>query len=305
VTAERGEGRLTRHGLEEYVSDCVLTLDHRVTEQLATRRLRVVKFRGSPHGANEVPFLIGQGGFSVVPVTSFELEHVASTETVSTGIPAMDAMLSGGGWYRGSTVMISGTSGTGKSTMAAHFADATCSRGERCLLLAFEEGERQIVRNMGAVGLDLRRWVDQGSLRIRASRPTQVGLESHLTTLYDEVERFAPDVVILDPITDFHALGTSIDIKSMLMRMVDYLKQRQITAAFTSLMSQEEPEDATISSLIDSWVQLRTVQCGSERQRTMFILKARGMGHSNEVRRYDITSHGVQILEPHPQELAG
>ncbi|MDP9073095.1 MAG: circadian clock protein KaiC [Actinomycetota bacterium] len=296
VTAERGEGSLTRHGMEEYVSDCVILLDHRVTEQLATRRLRIVKLRGSAHATGELPFLIGPGGFSVVPVSTFELHHPASDEVVSSGIQALDAMLGGGGWYRGSTTMVSGTSGTGKTTLAAHFAAAACARGERCLYLAFEEGERQIVRNMGSVGLDLGHWIAAGALCIQATRPTQAGLENHLTALYRQVEAFGPDVVVVDPITDFHSMGSSLDIKAMLMRMVDYLKQRQITAVFTSLISEQEPEDPTISSLIDSWVQLRHVQQGDQRQRVLYVLKARGMGHSNRVRRYEITSSGIDIL---------
>ncbi len=298
VTAERGEGAMTRNGLEEYVSDCVILLDHRVTEQLATRRLRVVKLRGSAHATGELPFLIGPSGFSVVPISTFELQHPASPEIVSTGIEALDGMLDRGGWYRGSTTMVSGTSGTGKTTVGAHFASAACARGERCLYLAFEEGERQILRNMASVGLDLARWVDEGNLRIRATRPTQTGLENHLTALYREVESFSPDVVVVDPITDFHSMGSSLDIKALLLRMVDYLKQRQVTALFTSLISEREPEDPTISSLIDSWVQLRLVQEGIERHRVLYVLKARGMGHSNEVRRYEITSSGIKVLPP-------
>ncbi|MDQ1393971.1 MAG: circadian clock protein KaiC [Acidimicrobiaceae bacterium] len=298
ITAERGDGSLTRHGIEEYVSDCVIVLDHRVTDQLATRRLRVVKLRGAQHLSGELPFLIGPGGFSVVPVSAFELHHPAPAEVVSTGVDALDEMLDRGGWYRGSTTLISGTSGTGKSTLAAHFAAAACARGERCLFLAFEEGELQILRNMGSVGLDLGQWVESDNLRIRATRPTQAGLENHLTALYREVESFRPDVVVVDPITDFHAMGSSLDIKAMLMRMVDYLKQRQITAVFTSLISEREPEDPTISSLIDSWVHVRHVQKINERQRVLYVLKARGMGHSNQVRRFELTSSGIKLLEP-------
>ena len=305
VTAERGDGSLTRHGIEEYVSDCVILLDHRITDQLATRRLRVVKLRGVPHATGEMPFLIGPTGFSVVPVSTFELHHPASPEVVSTGVDAIDRMLDRGGWYRGSTALISGTSGTGKTTLAAHFVVAACARGERCLYLAFEEGERQILRNMASVGLDLGRWVESGNLRIRATRPTQAGLENHLTALDREVESFLPDVVVVDPITDFHAMGSSLDIKSMLLRMVDFLKQRQITAVFTSLISEREPEDPTISSLIDSWVQLRHEQNGNKRQRVLYVLKARGMGHSNEVRRFEMTSSGIRLLEPEPGVSVG
>jgi circadian clock protein KaiC len=298
VTAERGDGAITRHGLEEYVSDCVITLDNRVEQQLAVRRIRVVKLRGSSHGNNEYPFLINPTGFSVVPVSSFDLLHPASTETVSTGVEGLDAMLSGGGWYRGSTTMISGESGTAKTTLAAHFADAACRSGERCLYLAFEESEAQIVRNMASVGLDLARRIKQKRLRIHATRPTQSGLESHLTELYAQVESFRPDVVVLDPITDFTGIGTSVDVKAMLMRIVDYLKSNGITAVFTSLQHEHSPvDDPTISSLIDNWVQLRNLETDAERNRGIFIQKARGMAHSNQIREFVLSDRGVELLD--------
>lgn len=298
VTAERGEGAITRHGLEEYVSDCVLTLDHRVEDQLAVRRLRVVKLRGSAHGTNEYPFLIGTTGFSVVPVSSFDLAHAASSEVVSTGVPDLDAMIGKGGWYKGSTTMISGESGTGKSTFATCFADAACRRGERCLYLAFEESEAQITRNMASVGLKLGQWTKQKRLRIHASRPTQSGLESHLTELYRQVEEFAPDVVVMDPVTDFTALGTSFDVKAMLMRIVDYLKSNQITTVFTSLVHESGGiDDPTISSLIDNWVQLRNVELDEQRIRSVYIQKARGMAHSNEIREFVLSDRGIRLLD--------
>lgn len=299
VTAERGEGGLTRHGLEEYVSDCVIALDHRVVDQLAIRRLRVVKLRGATHGTNEYPFVIDPaGGLSVIPITSFALEHGASTEIVSTGVPALDEMLAPGGWYRGSTTMISGESGTGKTTFASHFADAACARGERCLYLAFEESPDQIVRNMRSVGLDLGRWIDGGELRIHASRPTQAGLETHLISLYQQVRAHRPDVVVLDPITDFTVLGTSVDVKSMLMRIVDYLKSNQVTAVFTSLLHQDGiADDPTISSLIDNWVQLRNLESDAQRDRGLYVQKARGMAHSNQIREFEFHSDGIRFLE--------
>ena len=299
VTAERGEGTLTRHGLEEYVSDCVIALDHRVVEQLAIRRLRVVKLRGSTHGTNEYPFVIDPaGGMSVVPITSFDLTHTASDRIVSSGVPQLDEMLGKGGWYRGSTTMISGESGTGKTTFAAHFADAACARGERCLYLAFEESSDQIVRNMGSVGLELGRWSSAGLLRIHASRPTQAGLESHLISLYEQVRRHEPDVVVLDPITDFTVLGTSIDVKSMLMRIVDYLKKNQITAVFTSLLHQGRvADDPTVSSLIDNWVQLRNIESDAQHDRGLFIQKARGMSHSNQIREFELHEGGIRFLD--------
>jgi circadian clock protein KaiC len=297
VTGERGEGTITRHGLEEYVADCVITLDHRVEEQIAVRRIRVVKQRGSGHGTNEYPFVIDAGGLSVVPVTSFQLDHPVSEVVVSTGVADLDAMLARGGWFKGSTTMISGESGTGKTTFAAAFADAACRRGERCLYLAFEESGQQLVRNMASVGLELGRWIDGGQLHIHASRPTQLGLERHLTTIYQQAEAHSPDVVVVDPITDFTALGTPTDVKVLLMRIVDYLKTRGITAVFTSLLHDRGAEDPTISSLIDNWVQLRNIELQGQRDRGVFIQKARGMPHSNQIREFEFTGQGIRLLE--------
>ncbi len=297
VTAEKGEGSLTRHGLEEYVADCVITLDHRVDDQIAVRRIRVVKQRGSGHGTNEYPFVIDAGGLSVVPVTSFHLDHPASTEVVSTGIADLDAMVGGGGWYKGSTTLISGESGTGKTTFAAAFVDAACRRGQRSLYLAFEESGPQLARNMASVGIDLQQWVDGGLLRIYASRPTQLGLERHLTTVYQQVEAHEPDVVVIDPITDFTSLGSSTDVKVLLMRIVDYLKKRQVTAVFTSLLHDRGTEDPTISSLIDNWVQLRNLESQAQRDRGVFIQKARGMPHSNQIREFELTNDGIRLLD--------
>jgi circadian clock protein KaiC len=297
ITAERGEGKLTRHGLEEYVSDCVIVLDHRVTDQLATRRLRIVKFRGTVHGTGEFPFLIDDAGFSVLPITSLDLDHPASDETVPTGVADLDAMLGLGGFYRGSTVMVSGTAGTGKSTLAAGFAAAACDRGECTLLLAFEESPSQIVRNMRSVGIDLTRHLDEGTLRINAGRPSQVGLESHLLRLNKLVDEFEPRNVVIDPITDFDGQGTTLDVKAMLMRMVDLLKRRNITALFTSITPGSGFEDPTVSSLIDTWIQLRNVELRGERNRSLHVVKARGMSHSNQVRELLIDGSGMHLLD--------
>jgi circadian clock protein KaiC len=299
VTAEQGEGRLTRHGLEEYVSDCVISLDHRVVDQLAIRRLRIVKFRGSSHGTNEYPFLISpDAGFSVVPITSFGLDHRAPRDAVSSGIPDLDAMLGRGGWYRGSTTMISGESGTGKTTFAAAFAEAACERGDRCLYLAFEESAQQLVRNMSSVGIKLGKWIKQGNLQITSGRPTQTGLESHLIALYDQVRKHKPDVAVLDPITDFTVLGTSIDVKAMLMRIVDHLKSNGITAVFTSLVHEGHAgDDPSVSSLIDNWVQLRNLETDAQNDRGIFIQKARGMAHSNQIREFHLSSRGIRFLD--------
>jgi circadian clock protein KaiC len=300
VTAERGEGALTRHGLEEYVADCVISLDHRVAEQLAVRRIQVVKLRGSAHGTNEYPFVIDSSGVSVIPVTSFDLDHVASSEAVSTGVADLDAMLGRGGWYKGSTTMVSGESGTGKTTFAAAFVEAACRRGERALYLAFEESASQLVRNMASVGLRLDRCVDDGLLRIHASRPTQLGLERHLTAIYQEVEVHHPDVVVVDPITDFTAIGTVVDVKALLMRIVDYLKNRQITTVFTSLLTDRAGEDPSISSLIDNWLQLRNLETHARRDRGLFIQKARGMAHSHQIREFVLCEDGIRLIDVVP-----
>jgi circadian clock protein KaiC len=300
ITGERGNGTLTRHGLEEYVSDCVIVLDHRVTEQLSTRRLRIVKYRGTTHGTNEYPFLIDENGISVLPVTSMGLRHEASDERISTGVSRLDAMLGDAGVYRGSTVLISGAAGTGKTSLAAHFADAACRRGERCLYFTFEESESQMVRNMRSIGLDLAPWLKKGLLRFHATRPTAYGLELHLATLHKLVSDCQPRVVIVDPITTFTSAGTSVEAESMLMRLIDFLKGHQITALFTSLThggSVLEQSQVGISSLIDTWLLLRDFELGGERNRGMYILKSRGMAHSNQIREFLLTGHGVELRD--------
>jgi circadian clock protein KaiC len=300
ITGERGDGTLTRQGLEEYVSDCVIVLDHRVTEQLSTRRLRIVKYRGTTHGTNEYPFLIDENGISVLPLTSVGLHHEASDERISTGIPRLDAMLGGAGVYRGSSILISGTAGTGKTSLAAHFADAACRRGERCLYFAFEESESQMVRNMRSIGLDLSHWLKKGLLRFHATRPTAYGLEMHLATLHKLVNDFEPRVVIVDPITTFLNAGTSAEAEAMLMRLIDFLKAQQITALFTSLThggSSLEQTQVGISSLVDTWLLTRDIELGGERNRGMYVLKSRGMAHSNQIREFLLTDLGVELKD--------
>jgi circadian clock protein KaiC len=300
ITGERGENTLTRHGLEEYVSDCVILLDHRVTEQVSTRRLRVVKYRGSTHGTNEYPFLIDENGISVLPITSLGLQHAVSIERIATGIPRLDTMLGGQGYYRGSTVLVSGTAGTGKTSIAAHFADAAGRRGERVLYFAFEESPGQIVRNMRSIGIDLQPWVDKGLLQFHAARPTMFGLEMHLATMLKTVNQFTPSVVILDPINTFVAAGNDAEVKVMLMRLVDFLKSKGITALFTSLTTGGgvlEHTDVAISSLIDTWLLLRDIEIGGERNRGLYILKSRGMAHSNQIREFLLTDHGVELAD--------
>jgi len=301
ITGERGEGSLTRYGIEEYVSDCVIVLDHRVSEETSTRRLRVLKYRGSLHGTNEYPFLIGKGGVSVVPITSLGLEHDVSGETFSMGVDRLDEMLGGQGVLRGSSILVSGTAGTGKSTVAAQFCDAACRRGERALYFAFEESEAQIVRNMGSVGMDLGQWVRQGLLQFKCVRPSLLGLEAHLSSMQDLVAEFEPSVVVIDPISDLLTAGASRDVSAMLTRQVDFLKVRGITALFTSLDQDLQLEQANhqIAALIDVWLLLNTHEFNEERNRSLSVLKARGMAHSNQIREFLLTERGIVLAGAH------
>jgi circadian clock protein KaiC len=301
ITAERGDGSLTRQGLEEYVSDCVLMLDHRIVDQVSTRRLRVVKYRGSTHGTNEYPFLIDEGGLSVLPVSSLSLDHPASRERVATGIPRLDAMLEGEGYYRGSTVLFSGTAGSGKTSLVNFFADAACRRGEKCLYCAFEESPNQIKRNMESLGLDMERWVREGRLKYHAARPTVYGLEMHLVKIHKLVREFSPDVVVLDPVTNLMAMGSTTEVNSMLVRLIDYLKSEGITALFTALTSglqgSLEATEVGISSLIDTWLVLRDIESNGERNRGLYVIKSRGMAHSNQIREFVMTGEGLDLLD--------
>lgn len=307
ITAETGpRGTLTRHGLEEYVADCVILLDHRVTEQISTRRLRVVKYRGSAHGTNEYPFLLDESGLSVVPITSVGLTHKASVERVSTGVEGLDQMLGGKGFFRSSSILISGTAGTGKSSFAAHFAHAACERGERCLYFAFEESPSQILRNMRSVGLDLEPAINEGLLQIIAARPTSTGLEGHLARMHRDVDQFKPSIVVIDPITNLISVGDNQGVKSMLTRLIDYLKLNSITALFTNLTVKGMVEETSvgISSLMDTWILLREVEIlirdvsspTPERQRVIHVLKSRGMSHSRKMEPFEISDYGIHML---------
>ncbi|MGK2947216.1 MAG: circadian clock protein KaiC [Acidimicrobiales bacterium] len=299
ITGERGDGTLSRHGIEEYVSDCVIVLDHRVTEQTSTRRLRILKYRGSLHGTNEYPFLIGEEGVSVLPVTTRGLDHEVSTERVSTGVPRLDVMLGERGFFRGSTVLVSGTAGTGKSTLAAQFCDATCRRGERASYFAFEESQAEIIRNMSSVGIDLQQWVDAGLLEFRCSRPSILGLEAHLFSMQRSVSVFQPTVVVMDPVSDFLRVGTAAEVAAMLMRQVDYLKGRGVTALFTSLNSEDEPvrADQQLASLVDTWLHVQNTEGNGERNRVLYVRKSRGMAHSNQIREFLLTAQGIELAD--------
>ena len=300
ITGERGESSLTRYGLEEYVADCVILLDHRVEGQMATRRLRIVKYRGSTHGTSEYPFLIDEGGISILPITSMGLSHKAGIERVSSGIPRLDAMMGGKGYYRGSSVLGSGAAGTGKTSLAAYFACGASLRGERCLWFAYEESASEIIRNMRSIGLDLEPAVERGTLLFRAERPTICGLEMHLVTIHRLVSQFKPRVIIIDPITNFTTLGTDLEIRAMLTRLIDFFKLQQITALFTSLTGGEdvmESSDVGVASLMDTWLLLRDVRNGAERNRVVHILKSRGMAHSNQMREFLLTDEGAELRD--------
>jgi circadian clock protein KaiC len=298
ITGERGEGLLTKQGLEEYISDAVILLDHRVHDQVSTRRLRVVKYRGTHHGTNEYPFLIDRAGISVLPVSSLALQHEAPLERVSSGVALLDAMLSGKGYYRGSTILVSGTAGTGKTSLAAHFLDAACRRGERCLCFLFEESPQQLLRNMRSIGIDLGPWVEAGLLQFHADRPSRYGLETHLVTMHQVVADFRPTVVVLDPVTNLMTVGTYADVQAMLTRMIDYLKTENITAMLTSLApgpSDIERTETTISSLMDTWIVLANDEVSGAHRRGLYVLKSRGMAHSNELREFTLTARGLRM----------
>jgi circadian clock protein KaiC len=299
ITGERGDGTLTRHGIEEYVSDCVIVLDHRVSEQASTRRLRILKYRGSLHGTNEYPFLIGDCGVSVLPITSLGLRNSVSKQRMSTGVGRLDAMLGDGGVYKGSTVLVNGTAGTGKSTLATQFCDATCRRGDRALYFAFEESEAEIVRNMSSVGMDLRRWVDAGLLRFECFRPSVLGLEAHLFAMQKFVREFDPAVVVMDPISDLLRIGNEADVSAMLTRQVDFLKARGVTALFTSLNSAAEATQAEqeMASLVDTWLLVKTMEGNGELNRLLYVLKSRGTAHSNQIREFLLTDQGIELAD--------
>ncbi|WP_333878048.1 circadian clock protein KaiC [Methylobacter sp.] len=300
ITGEQGERSLTRYGLEEYVADCVIFLNHNVNQQIATRRLRIVKYRGTAHGTNEYPFLIDEQGFSVMPISSLGLDHPAASERVSSGIPRLDAMLGSKGYYRGSSILVSGTAGTGKSSMSAYFVDAACRRGERCLYFAFEESQNQIIRNMRSIGIDLGQWVDKGLLRFQNSRPTLYGLEMHLVAMHKAIESFKPAIVVIDPISNLVTAASEAEVKSMLSRLIDYLKTEQITAFCTDLTttgSSVERTEVGISSLMDTWLLLQTLEGSGERNRGLYILKSRGMEHSNQVREFLLSDKGIHLRD--------
>jgi circadian clock protein KaiC len=299
ITGERGSTTLTRHGLEEYVSDCVILLDHRVQNDAVTRRLRILKYRGSTHGTNEYPFLVGQHGISVLPVTSLGLNHPAHSERISTGIAELDRMFEGRGYYRGSTVLVTGTAGTGKTSMDAHLIDAACRRGESGIFFSFEESPQQIIRNMASLGIDLGRWVKKGLLQIESARPSAFGLEMHLVRMHRLLTQHKPKVVVIDPISGLLPGGSEHDVHTLVLRIVDFVKHSGATGFFTALSDEDDLQATSlaISSLVDAWIQLRNIEVNGERNRVLYVLKSRGMAHSNQIREFLLTSQGVRLRE--------
>ncbi len=300
VTGEKGDKMLTRYGLEEYVADCVIFLDFRIVKQIATRRLRIVKYRGSSHNSDEYPFLISERGLSILPITSLGLDYPVSTERISTGVPKLDAMLGGKGFFRGSTILVSGTAGTGKTSLSTTFADAACLRGERCLYFAFEESPRQIIRNMGSIGMDLDRWVKKGLLKFHSARPSLYGLEMHLVIFHKAIEEFKPRIFIVDPISNLINVGTASEVKSILTRLIDYLKMQEVSTFLTDLThfgSSLERTSEEISSLIDTWLLLRDIELNGERNRGLYILKSRGMPHSNQIQEFLLSNQGIDLVD--------
>jgi circadian clock protein KaiC len=299
ITGEQGLNKLTRHGLEEYVSDCVLFLDHRISNQVSTRRVRIIKYRGSAHGTNEYPLMIDEHGFNVLPISSLGLNYAVSEARISSGIQRLDAMLGGLGYHRGSSILVTGAAGTGKTSMASAFVDSACRRGERCVYFAYEESPDQIMRNMASVGYNLARWERKGLLRFRALRSTLYGLEQHLVSIYREVNEVHPTVAVFDPITTMRPIGDEMAIQAMLTRVVDMLKSKGVSALFTSLTHEgiDGQSEAGISSLMDSWILLRNVESGGERNRLLFILKSRGTAHSNQVREFVLTNRGIRLMD--------
>jgi circadian clock protein KaiC len=298
VTAEKGEGQLTRHGLEEYISDCVIFLDHRVIEQISTRRLRIVKYRGTSHGTNEYPFLIHKDGISVIPITSLGLDYKASSERVSSGIVHLDQMLSGG-YFKGTSVLVTGTAGTGKSSIAAMFAIDICKKGQKCIYFAFEESESQVIRNMRSIGLDLTPFIKKGLLKFHAMRPSIHGLEMHLALMHELIKDFGPAALVIDPISNLIAVGGAVDVKAMVVRLVDYIKCEQVTSLFTHLTGPEniEETDIGLSSLMDTWILVRNIETQGVRNRALYILKSRGTAHSNEIKELKISNTGLELSE--------
>ncbi len=300
ITGERGEASLTRQGLEEYVSDCVILLDFRVTDQIATRRLRIVKYRGSTHGTNEYPFQINEDGISVLPITSLKLNHQISNKIISTGLPSLDRLFDGNGVYRGSSILITGNAGTFKTSLASYFAKGGCERREKVLFFSFEESPDQLCRNMLSIGIDFRSYIKSNLLLIQSSRPSLQGLEMHLLLLHKLIGNFKPKTVIVDPISSLVTVGSNSEVRAMLVRLIDMLKVNEINSVFTALTHQGygnnyDQEVDAVSSLSDTWIKLTNEERNNVRSRQLLIIKSRGMGHSNMISDFIVNKTGIHL----------
>ena len=305
VTGELAQNSYTRHGLEEYISDCIVLLDNRVNDEIAVRRVRIIKYRGSSHGTNEYPFVIDNKGLSVIPITSAGLDQPGTAERVLTGVPSLDALFKGKtgiGYTRGSTVLVSGTAGTGKTSLAAAFAVESCKRGERCLFLSYEESAGQLSQNMESIGFDLDALVHKDLLKIVSTRPSFFGLETHLLDIYKYIEEFKPKSVVIDPLTSLLAEGSPREIHSMITRMIDLLKSKGITGLFTSLVASTAQNDSSgeigVSSLIDTWIVVRELEesVGKRRIRGLYIVKSRGTNHSSDIYKLILSDDGIKLV---------
>ena len=300
ITGEKGDGSLTRQGLEEYVSDCVIFLDNRVSQEISTRRIRIIKYRGSVHGTDEYPFLIDDTGLSVIPVSALTLDHKASRERISTGVADLDIMLDHQGYFKGSSILISGLAGTGKTSLSASFAEAACKRGDKTLYFCFEESQDQLFRNMESIGINLSKWEKKGMLKVIATRPSFYGIEMHLLQMSKAIKKFNPNCIVVDPISNMASVGNYNEIRAMMMRLIDILKSLEITAVFTSLNNAhqgQEDSDGGIASLIDTWISVREIANGDEHNRALSILKSRGMPHSNKIREFVMTKSGLKLID--------
>jgi circadian clock protein KaiC len=312
VTGETGQnGSYTRHGLEEYISDCIILLDNRIRDEMATRRVRVIKYRGSSHGTSEYPFVIDNEGLSVIPITSAGLAQPGTDKKVSTGIPSLDKLFKSKGYTRGSTILASGTAGSGKTSFAGAFALESCKRGERCLYFSYEESSGQLIQNLLSIGIDLAPWVEKGLLKIVSLRPSFLGLELHLLNVYKLVDSFKPKAVVVDPLTSLVGEGEYREVSSMITRMIDLFKSRSITTFFTSLVSATFQSNTSgeigVSSLIDTWIVVRVVEDNEGRKRTreVFIVKSRGSNHDSDVHKFILSDNGIIVIPYDESTVSG
>ena len=299
ITSEVGDIFLTRLGFEEVVADCVIELNNRLNNQISTRRLRIVKYRGSYHSTNEYPFMIDHKGITIFPIISEAPQIIVSNERISSGIKQIDEMLDGRGFYVGSSILVSGSAGTGKSSIAASFIKDVCEKKGTALYCAFEEAPNQIKRNMASIGIFLEPYEKSGNLHFYYSRPTLQTLELHFIAIKKLIKQINPSVVILDPITNLMIENINSDIRTMLTRFVDYLKMEQITVLLTATLTVSSLEliqsNEGISSMVDTCIMIQEKNIIDSRRRTLYIMKSRGICNSKKEVEFIITSEGISI----------